>query len=292
VAAVAAAAAVEAAVAELPFLGAGVSLRPEWRWNVIRERERLDAVEVIPEDLCGIYALREIEAMNAAVSVLLHGIGLSLGGAQPLDSLRLAHWARLVEALAPPWISEHLAFTRAGGRDIGHLMPLPFTREAVHVVAANVRRLRAAVGEVPILLENIAYTIALPGEMTEAAFVRDVLDATGAGLLLDLENVHANSANHGYDPVAYLEQLPLDRVVEVHLAGGLQDGDVYADTHSAPVPEASWDLLRWLAERAPIRAVIVERDDDLPPFTELLDEIARARSILDDARRAAAVAGR
>lgn len=279
-------------MAELPFLGAGVSLRPEWRWNVIRERERLDAVEVIPEDLCGIYALREIEAMNAAVSVLLHGIGLSLGGAQPLDSLRLAHWARLVEALAPPWISEHLAFTRAGGRDIGHLMPLPFTREAVHVVAANVRRLRAAVGEVPILLENIAYTIALPGEMTEAAFVRDVLDATGAGLLLDLENVHANSANHGYDPVAYLEQLPLDRVVEVHLAGGLQDGDVYADTHSAPVPEASWDLLRWLAERAPIRAVIVERDDDLPPFTELLDEIARARSILDDARRAAAVAGR
>jgi hypothetical protein len=101
---------------------------------------------------------------------------------------------------------------------------------------------------------------------------------------LDLENVHANSRNHGYNPLEYLESLPLERVVEAHLAGGvLRDGE-YADTHTRPVPEESWSLLEWLASRAPLRAVIIERDDDLPPFPDLLAEVRRAQEILDAAR--------
>jgi hypothetical protein len=281
-----------AAVVDLPRFGAGLSLRPEWRWDVVRERDRLGVVEVITEDVGGPYPLPELTAMRHAVPVLLHGIDLSLGGAERADPERIAHWARAVEALEPPWISEHIAFTRAAGSDVGHLMPVPFTREAVQALAANVSLLEAAVPGVPLLLENIAYTITLPGEMTEAAFVRAVLDATGAGLLLDLENVHANAANHGYDPIAYLEQLPLDRVVEVHLAGGVWEGGTYADTHSAPVPEESWRLLSWLAERTAVKAVMIERDSHLPPFEEALAEVARAQSILDDARRTATVAGR
>lgn len=272
-------------MAELPFFGAGVSFRSEWRWEVVRHRGELGAVECIPDDVAGDADLRDLVTMKTAVPVLLHGIGLSLGSAEGLDPERVRHVARVAEAVEPPWFSEHIAFTRAGGIEIGHLAPLPFHREAVATIAANAATLRRALPGLPLLLENIAYSFALPGAtMSEAEFVRAVLEEADAGLLLDLENVHANSRNHGYDPLEYLESLPLDRAVEVHLAGGVfRDGE-YADTHTRPVPEESWALLEWLAPRAPLRAVIIERDDDLPPFPELLAEVRRAREILDAAR--------
>jgi uncharacterized protein (UPF0276 family) len=269
-------------VAELPFLGAGVSYRPAWRWEVIRHRGALGAVECIPEDVPGPAAARDLGLIRDAVPVLLHGIGLSLGSAEGLDPERVRHTARMAEAVSPPWFSEHIAFTRAGGIEIGHLTPLPFTREAVATVAGNVAELKRALPGLPILLENIAYPFALPGaEMSEAEFVRAVVEEADAGLLLDLENVHANARNHRYDPIEYLESLPLERVGEVHLAGGVVHDGQYVDSHTRPVPEESWALLEWLVPRTPVRAVIIERDDDLPPFGDLLAEVARARKILD-----------
>lgn len=269
-------------MADLAFLGAGVSFRREWRWEVIRHRGELGAVECIPEDVAGPAGLRDLGLIRDALPVLLHGIGLSLGSAEGLDPERVRHTAKVAEAVAPPWFSEHIAFTRAGGVEIGHLTPLPFTREAVATVARNVAELKRALPGLPILLENIAYSFVLPdAEMTEAEFVRAVVEEADAGLLLDLENVHANARNHGYDARAYLESLPLEKVTEVHLAGGIVSGGQYVDSHTRPVPEESWKLLEWLAPRAPIRAVIIERDDDLPPFKELLAEVRRARKILD-----------
>jgi uncharacterized protein (UPF0276 family) len=280
----AAAAAVDA-VADLPFLGAGVSFRQAWRWEVIRHRDGLGAVECIPEDVVGPAAVRHLGLIRDAVPVLLHGIGLSLGSAEGLDPERVRHTARVAEAVSPPWFSEHIAFTRAGGIEIGHLTPLPFTREAVATVARNVAELKRALPGLPILLENIAYPFTLPGaEMSEAELVRAVVEEADAGLLLDLENVHANARNHGYDPIAYLESLPLERVGEVHLAGGVVHDGRYVDSHTRPVPEESWALLEWLVPRTPVRAVIIERDDDLPPFADLLAEVARARTILDGSR--------
>lgn len=268
----------------LPFLGAGVSFRGEWRWEVVRHRGELGAVECLPDDVAGPAGIRDLVLINQAVPVLLHGIGLSLGSAEGLDPERVEHVAAVVEAVRPPWFSEHIAFCRAGGVEIGHLAPLPFHRQAVDTIAANVETLRRAIPDTPLLLENIAYNFELPGsEMTEAEFVRSVLEATDAGLLLDLENVHANSRNHGYDPVGYLESLPLDRVVEVHLAGGVVRDGRYADSHTRPVPEESWALLEWLAPRTSVRVAIIERDDDLPPFAELLAEVQRAREVLHGA---------
>jgi len=294
VAAAVAAVAAEAAVAELPFLGAGVSYRPQWSWEIVRHRDHLGLVEVIPEDFVGPEAQRDLTNLRYAVPVLLHGIGLSLGSAEGLDAGRLEHFAQLAHAVEPPWVSEHIAFTRAGGIEIGHLAPLPFTREAVETVAANVAALRRAIPGVPMLLENIAYAVVLPeAEMSEAEFVRAVIETADCGLLLDLENVHANAKNHGYEPIGFLESLPLERVVEVHLAGGVWLEGQYADTHTRPVPEESWALLEWLAPRAPVRAVIIERDDDLPPFAKLLAEVERARRTLDvAAARDPAGAGR
>ena len=288
-AAVAAEGAVAAATDRLPFLGAGISFRPAWRWEVIRHRDALGAVECIPDDVTGPAALRDLQLVQAAVPVLLHGIGLSLGSAEGLDPERLDRLAAVAAAVRPPWLSEHIAFTRAGGVEIGHLMPLPFNREAVETVARNVETLRRAVPGLPVALENIAYRFILPGsDLTEAEFIRAVIEEADVHLLLDLENVHANSINHGYDPLEYLATLPLDRVVEVHLAGGIWSQGEYADSHTRPVPEESWTLLDWLAPRAPVRAVIIERDDDLPPFGDLLAEVARAKEILHAAGRSAA----
>lgn len=291
---VAAVAVAEAVVAERPFLGAGISFRRQWAWDIVRDRDRLGAVEVIPEDFVGPRGLQELKNLRYAVPMLVHGIGLSLGSAEGLDPRRVEHFARVVQAVEPPWVSEHIAFTRAGGIEIGHLAPLPFTREAVDTVAANVATWHRAIPGVPIVLENIAYTVVLPeAEMSEAAFVRAVVEQADTGLLLDLENVHANARNHGYDPIEFLEALPLERVVEVHLAGGVFRDGHYADSHTRPVPEESWALLEWLVPRASVRAVIIERDDDLPPFEELLQEVDRARELLGAATgRDSARAGR
>lgn len=268
-------------MADLPFLGAGVSYRDAWRWEVVRHRDELGVVECIADDIAGEVGLREFVMIRQAVPVILHGIGLSLGSAEGLDPGRVRHVAKVVEAVEPPWFSEHIAFTRAGGVEIGHLTPLPFTPEAVATVAANVRELRAALPGLPLLLENIAYPFPLPGAaMTEAELVRAILEEADAGLLLDLENVHANALNHGYDPIEYLESLPLERVVEVHLAGGLWKEGQYMDTHTRSVPEESWNLLEWLVPRSDVRAVIIERDDDLPPFHHLLAEVRRAEELL------------
>jgi uncharacterized protein (UPF0276 family) len=268
-------------VADLPFLGAGISFRPEWRWDVVRHRAELGLLEIIADDVVGAAGQQDLLLLRDALPLLLHGIGLSLGSADGLDPARVDHFAELAEIVRPPWVSEHIAFTRSGGVDIGHLTPLPFTTEAIETVARNMETLRAAAPAVPILLENIAYTFVPPGqEMTEAQFVSGVIAASDCGLLLDLENVHANARNHGYDPVEHLEALPLDRVVEVHLAGGIEHDGIYADTHSRPVPEASWRLLEWLVPRTKLRAIIIERDNDLPPFEELLGEVSRASSML------------
>lgn len=272
-------------VTDLPFLGAGVSYRGAWRWDVIRHRDELGVVECMPEEVAGETGLRDLVLIRQAVPVLLHGIGLSLGSADGLDPERVRHVAQVAEAVQPPWFSEHIAFTRAGGVEIGHLTPLPFTREAVATVAANAAELKAALPGLPLLLENIAYPFLLPGaEMTEARFIRAILETADVGLLLDLENVHANALNHGYDAFEYLESLPLERVVEVHLAGGLWSEGRYVDTHTRPVPEESWRLLEWLVPRTGIRAVIIERDDDLPPFGDLLAEVRRAEGLLRVAR--------
>jgi uncharacterized protein len=286
---VAAAAVVEGAVVAdlrgLPFLGAGVSYRDAWRWEVVRHRGALGVVECIADDVAGEAGLRDFVLIRQAVPVTLHGIGLSLGSAEGLDPARVRHVARIVEAVEPPWFSEHIAFTRAGGVEIGHLTPLPFTREAVATVAANVKELQAALPGLPLLLENIAYPFPLPGaEMTEAELIGAILEQTDVGLLLDLENVHANTLNHGYEPIEYLESLPLARVVEVHLAGGLWKEGHYMDTHTRSVPEESWKLLEWLIPRSDIRAVIIERDDELPPFDHLLAEVRRAEGLLRVAR--------
>jgi hypothetical protein len=242
---------------------------------MIERRRDLGFVELMAETLDAeadlpvpIRQLRE-----RGVLLVLHGVSLSLGSAEPLDRRRLQKLARLTERLEVPLVSEHLAFVRGGGLESGHLLPLPRSREALELIIANVREAQAAL-PVPLAVENIATLFDWPDpEMDEADFLCEVLEQAGVGLLLDIENVYANSRNHGYDPVEFLDRIPLERIAYVHVAGGVERGGLYHDTHAQAVPSAVLDLLAELCGRVNVPGVMLERDDNFPSDEHLNCEL-------------------
>lgn len=262
--------------------GVGLGFRKELSADLLRDPSRVDFVEVVAENaLAHPSARREARAIAEIWPVALHGVKLSLGSAEGVDADRARRLGRLARELGCPVVTEHVAFTRAGGREIGHLTPLPFSREAVRVVARNVATARRHLPDVPLLLENIAWTLRPPGdEMDEAAFYGEIVEATGCDLLLDLANLYANAENTGRDPSRTLAAYPLDSVAMVHLAGGVLEHGFYLDTHAHPVPPPVLDLLRQLVSSSGAVPVIVERDDRFPPFEELAAEVDAARAVM------------
>ncbi|PWR05153.1 DUF692 domain-containing protein [Micromonospora acroterricola] len=263
--------------------GVGIGWRPEIA-GFVAELPGLRFVEVVAESVpasgplpSGLVQLRE-----RAVTVVPHGVRLSLGGAEPVDPARVAHLAAVAQRLDAPLVSEHIAFVRAGGLEAGHLLPLPRSREAVDAVCANVARVQAEL-PVPIALEPIAALVDWPDdELDEAAFLTEILDRTGALLLLDIANVYANARNRGTDPLALLDRLPLDRVAYVHVAGGAEHGGYYHDTHTDPVPAPVLELVGALCARRRPPALLLERDGGYPPAAVLraeLDALATAAGL-------------
>jgi uncharacterized protein (UPF0276 family) len=165
--------------------------------------------------------------------------------------------------------------------DIGHLAALPYTREAIDVVARNVARVRERIAA-PLVLENVTTVVRVPGaEMDEPEFLSRALDAAGCGWLCDVANLYTNAVNHGVDIDATFERWPWDRLVQIHYAGGRWRDGVLIDSHYAATSDAVWALYERIVSRAPVKGAILERDERLPPFGELLDEVARARAALE-----------
>jgi uncharacterized protein (UPF0276 family) len=267
--------------AQLPVLGVGVGFRAPLLAELFLSRAGVDFLEITADHYLDATPekRRELELLAAHFALIPHGLGLSLGSAEGLDEDYLDALARLVHRVHPPWWSEHIAFTRAGGVDIGHLTPLPFTREALDVLCGNIARAQQRI-DVPLILENITYTLVVPGaEMSEVEFLAELLERTGCGLLLDVTNLYTNAVNHGYDPAGFLDRLPLDRVVELHVAGGYWHEGVLVDSHSHPAPDEVWNLVEEVVARAPVKGIILERDEELPPLGELFLELDRARQI-------------
>jgi uncharacterized protein (UPF0276 family) len=222
-------------------------------------------------------------------------VSLSLGGAERPAPRRLARLARLAERFEAPLVSEHIAFVRAGERESGHLLPVPRTEAALGVLCENIRIAQAEL-PVPLALENIASLVEWPGaELDEAEFLCEVVERTGVLLLVDLENLYANARNHGGDPAALLDLLPLDRVAYAHVAGGLERDGLYHDTHCHPVPPAVLDLVADLYRRTAAPGVMLEWDDQFPEASELhaqLNAIAEAAARGTRARAAQRGGGR
>jgi hypothetical protein len=261
-------------------LGLGIGWRPDIALVIDRRRD-LGFIEVMAECLEGRGPLpAPVERLRRrGLAVVPHGVSLSLGGAEPLDRGRLAALAELAERLGAPLVSEHIAFVRGGGRETGHLLPLPRTRDALELVVTNAHEAKAAL-PVPLALENIATLFEWPNsEMDEATFLTEVLERADVLLLLDIENVYANARNHGYDPLEFLGRIPLERIAYVHVAGGVERSGLYHDTHTHDVPAAVLDLLSELCARVDVPGVMLERDDHFPPDGRLnaeLDAIAAA----------------
>jgi uncharacterized protein len=260
-------------------LGVGIGWRPEIDLTV--ERLAVDFVEVLAENVSPDPLPESLEVLRArGVPVVVHAVSLSLGGAEPVDHARVAHLAAVASAVDAPLVSEHVAFTRAGGLDAGHLLPVPRTREALNVLVDNVKRAQAEL-PVPLALENIAAVFDWPdSELTEGQFLAELVERTGCSLLVDVANLHANAVNLGTAPETFLDELPLDRLAYVHVAGGVTHDGIYHDTHAHAVPPPVLDLLDALCARVTPPGVLLERDDDYPSDADLAAELAAVRAVV------------
>jgi uncharacterized protein len=271
-------------IATVPHLGVGLGYRREIREAIVAAREEIDFVEVLTDQFIeDEESLREVRELSEQFPMIPHGIGLSVGSATGLDRGYVRRVKRVSDATGSPYYSEHLCVTRVPGLEIGHLSPLRFTNDVLAHTVRNVREAQELLGK-PLVLENVTYLFAIPGaDMTQEEFFHRLVADTGCGVLLDITNVHINSVNHGFDPVAFLEGMPLEHVVQVHLAGGFWSHEVLVDSHSETVQEDSWQLLGELVARTPVRACIIEHDDNFPHGIEpLIRQIERARAIMQD----------
>ncbi|QRY46138.1 DUF692 domain-containing protein [Mycolicibacterium boenickei] len=215
-------------------------------------------------------ALADLAARG--VPVVPHGVALSLGGAEPVQPKRVRRLAACAQALGAPVVSEHIAFVRAGGIEAGHLLPVPRTREALDVLAANIERTRREL-PVPLALENIASFVEWPeSDLTESEFLTELVERTGVLLVLDVANVYANARNRGRDPLGELARLPVEQVAYSHVAGGREGADFYHDTHTDRTPSEVLDLVTALRERVDT-PFMLERDGRFPPAADLFDEL-------------------
>jgi uncharacterized protein (UPF0276 family) len=264
----------------------GLGWRPDLAAGILEHLDGIDLLEVIADDFFTAprRQVRALKTLAAQIPVVLHGVSLGLASSAPVETKRLDQMARLMDQVLPEFWSEHLV--RAGGIEIGHLAAPPRSSATVDEASANLHRAQAAVGAKP-LVENIATLIDPPAStLSECAWINGILSSSNCSLLLDLHNVLANGLNHGYDPFEFVRQIPPERIVAIHIAGGkfisAPDGTQrLLDDHFHDVPDPVFDLLEETAARAPgPLTVILERDGDFPSMDSLLSQIAQARSAL------------
>jgi uncharacterized protein (UPF0276 family) len=273
----------------LPALGQGLGLRTAHYRDVLAQRPDVGFFEVISENflVAGGNPRRVLREVRAANPIVMHGVSMSLGSADPLDDDYLRALRRLADEVEPAWMSDHLCWGGVDGRRAHDLWPMPFTEEALAHVAARLAHAQERLGR-RLLIENVsAYARFAADEMGEPAFLAELCRRTGCGLLLDVNNVYVSAYNLGFDADAFLAALPVDRVGQIHLAGHSDHGTHLLDSHDAPIAEPVWALYRRAVERFGAVATLVERDDHLPPLAELVAESRRAAAIVDEVARAA-----
>lgn len=263
------------------FLGYGLGLRREYFDLVLEQRPPVDWFEIISENYMvrGGKPLHYLDAVREHYPLVMHGVSLSIGGTDPLNFEYLTALRDLIERVQPQWVSDHLCWTGQAGHNLHDLLPLPYTDEAIAHVVARVKTVQDYLGR-RILLENVSsYVSYRHSHMSEWEFYRNVVQEADCLMLLDINNIYVSSRNHGFDPLHYLDGVPVERVQQLHLAGHSDYGDYVIDTHDHPVVEPVWDLYAAALQRLGPVATMIERDDDMPPFAELLAELDQAREI-------------
>jgi uncharacterized protein (UPF0276 family) len=265
---------------------AGIGLRAPHVADIVTQRRALGWLEIHAENyMGGGPALRELDRVRATYPLSVHGVGLSLGSAGPLDARHLERLAQLVERCDPLLVSEHLSWSVSEGRYLNHLLPLPLTREALAVMIDHVDEGQERLGR-QLLVENpSSYLRFTDSVIPESEFLAALARRTGCGLLLDVNNLYASSRNLAFDAVAYLDALPANAIGEIHLAGhAVNDADgraILIDDHGARVANSVWRLYALALDRFGPVPTLIEWDTNLPALGVLLDEAAEAQRLLD-----------
>jgi uncharacterized protein (UPF0276 family) len=261
--------------------GFGLGLRHQHYQEIADAPGRVDWFEALSENYMvpGGRPLYWLDRLRRDYPMVLHGVSLSIGAVDPLDMDYLASLRALATRIEPRWISDHLCFTGHAGVNLHDLLPLPYTEEALAHVVDRVRKVQDVLGR-RILLENVSsYVQYAESQLNEWDFLAAVAERADCDILLDVNNIYVSAFNHEFDPQAYLAAIPPARVRQIHLAGHLNCGTHIIDTHDHPVIDDVWNLYGAAIRRFGMVATMIERDDDIPPFADLLAELDRARAV-------------
>lgn len=261
--------------------GFGLGLRPDHYPEYLAGPQRVDWLEIISENYMvpGGKPMAMLDAIRADYPMVMHGVSLSIGSDEPIDMGYLAELKALAARVEPLWISDHLCWTGINAHNSHDLLPLPYDAPALACVVDNIARVQDYLGR-RILIENpSSYVTFRSSDRSEWDFLADMAERADCLLLLDVNNIYVSARNHGFDPLDYLAGLPGERIQQIHLAGHSDMGDYVIDTHDAAVCDAVWDLYgRAVAMFGPV-ATMIERDDDIPPLSDVIAELDRARAL-------------
>ncbi len=259
----------------------GIGFREQFRADLFLYRDKIDFLEITTDHYLDAKAhkIEELKLLKEHFPLIPHSLELSLGSAEGIDEEYLDKVAQIVQFVEPEWFSDHLCFTKSGGVKIGHLAPVPYTKEAIKIFVRNISTVKKRI-KTPLILENITYLVQFPSsEMSESKFIKTIIEETDCGLLLDVTNLYINSVNFGFDWRKFLDEIPLERVVQLHFVGSHKNGKRLIDAHANKTEEEIWNVFQEVCARCDVKGAILERDENFPPFTEILEEIETAKNL-------------
>ncbi|MXV13888.1 MNIO family bufferin maturase [Hufsiella ginkgonis] len=265
----------------LPNLGLGVGLRSKHYQHLLREPLQVDWFEIISENYIDDYGFSRhvLDHVRAQVPVVMHGVSLSIGSTDPLNLDYLAKLKQLADEIEPAWISDHLCWTGVLGANTHDLLPMPLTVKSLKHVTERVGQVQDMLKR-PLVLENPSTYIEFRNnEMAEWEFLSQLAITTGCGLLLDVNNVFVSAHNHGFDAEQYISHLPHHHIVQIHLAGPTDYGDLLVDTHDQPVPHQVWQLYQLAHRLTGGVSTLLEWDARIPDYPDLVAEVFKARLV-------------
>ena len=266
-----------------PYLGYGLGLRKDHYLTILEEKPPVDWFEILTENYLvdGGKPLYFLDQIRERYPMVMHGVSMSIGSTDRLDMDYLRQLKQLVARVKPQWFSDHLCWCGVAGTNLHDLLPMPYTEEAIKHVAGRIRQVQDYLGR-QMLIENVSsYLSYIESTMTEWEFLTQVVEEADSLILLDINNIYVSSVNHEFDPKEYIDYVPSARVWQYHLAGHTNYGDYIIDTHDHPVIDPVWDLYDYAVRRFGPVSTMLERDDNIPPLQELLDELQIARDIAD-----------
>ncbi len=264
-----------------PFLGFGLGLRTEHYSHILENKPDVDWFEIISENYMvpGGKPLDYLDKIRNNYPMVMHGVSLSIGSTDPLSPTYLKDLKQLMQRVQPEWISDHLCWTGVNDTNSHDLLPLPYNEDTINHVVNRVKQVQDYLGQ-RILLENLSsYVTYKISEMTEWDFFNEIARRADCHILLDINNIYVSAHNHRFNPVDYLNGIDINRVMQFHLAGHSHNGEMIIDTHDHDVCDPVWALYAVALKRFGAVSTMIERDDDIPEFTQLRQELTIAEDI-------------